>query len=39
MENQTDKPGWVDLLEESLLITICLFSLITWIGLVGLQRL
>jgi hypothetical protein len=32
----TDKPGWVDALEESLLLAIGLFSLITWIVTVGL---
>ena len=36
MESQTEKPGWVDALEESLLLAIVLFSLITWIVLIGL---
>jgi hypothetical protein len=36
MEPHTDKPGWVDALEESLLLAIVLFSLITWIVMVGL---
>jgi len=36
MESKTDKPGWVDALEESLLLAIVLFSLITWIVMVGL---
>jgi hypothetical protein len=33
---QTNKPTWVDALEESLLLAIGLFSLITWIVMVGL---
>jgi hypothetical protein len=36
MRQQTDKPGWVDALEESLLLAIVLLSLITWIVLLGL---
>jgi hypothetical protein len=36
MQQQTDKPGWIDALEESLLLAIVLFSLITWIVMVGL---
>ncbi len=36
MQSQTDKPGWVDALEESLLLAIVLFSLITWIVMIGL---
>jgi hypothetical protein len=32
----SDKPAWVDALEESLLFAIVLFSLITWIVMVGL---
>jgi hypothetical protein len=35
MEPQTEKPGWVDTLEESLLLAIVLFSLITWIVMLG----
>jgi len=31
----TQKPNWVDALEESLLLAIVLFSLITWIVLIG----
>lgn len=30
------KPGWVDALEESLLLAIGLFTLITWIVMLGL---
>ena len=36
MDTKTDKPGWVDALEESLLLAIVLFSLITWIVTVSL---
>ena len=36
MESQTEKPGWVDAMEDSLLLAIVLFSLITWIVLIGL---
>jgi hypothetical protein len=32
---QTQKPNWVDALEESLLLAIVLFSLITWIVMIG----
>ena len=32
----TNKPTWVDALEESLLLAIGLFSLITWIVMIGL---
>lgn len=32
----SDKPSWVDALEESLLLAIGLFTLITWIVLIGL---
>ena len=32
----TEKPSWVDALEESLLLAIVLFSLITWIVMIGL---
>ena len=31
-----EKPSWVDALEESLLLAIVLFSLITWIVMVAL---
>lgn len=31
-----DRPRWVDTLEESLLLAIVLFSLITWIVVIGL---
>ena len=36
MNEQSRKPGWVDALEESLLLAIGLFSLITWIVMLGL---
>jgi hypothetical protein len=36
MNQSSDKPTWVDALEESLLLAIGLFSLITWIITVGL---
>ena len=36
MDQQTEKPSWVDALEESLLLAIVLFSLITWIVMIGL---
>ena len=36
MQPPTDKPNWVDALEESLLLAIGLFSLITWIVVIGL---
>ena len=36
MDQPSDKPTWVDALEESLLLAIGLFSLITWIITVGL---
>jgi hypothetical protein len=35
MEPSTDRPSWIDALEESLLLAIGLFSLITWIIMVG----
>jgi hypothetical protein len=35
MQQQTDKPSWIDALEESLLLAIVLFSLITWIVMIG----
>ena len=31
----TEKPRWIDALEESLLLAIGLFSLITWFVLIG----
>jgi len=31
----TEKPNWVDALEESLLLAIVLFSLVTWIVMIG----
>jgi hypothetical protein len=37
MQRDTDKPSWVDALEESLLLAIVLFSLITWIIMIGLM--
>lgn len=36
MNPQSDKPTWIDALEESLLLAIGLFSLITWIITIGL---
>jgi hypothetical protein len=33
---EMEKPAWVDALEESLLLAIVLFSLITWIVMIGL---
>lgn len=36
MNQSSDKPTWVDALEESLLLAIGLFSLITWIITIGL---
>jgi hypothetical protein len=36
MNQSSDKPTWIDALEESLLLAIGLFSLITWIITVGL---
>jgi len=36
MGQQKEKPSWVDALEESLLLAIVLFSLITWIVMIGL---
>jgi hypothetical protein len=36
MQRDTEKPSWVDALEESLLLAIVLFSLITWIIMIGL---
>ena len=35
MQRSTDKPSWVEALEESLLLAIGLFSLITWIVTLG----
>ena len=37
MQQHTPKPTWVDALEESLLLAIVLFSLITWIVMIGLM--
>jgi hypothetical protein len=34
-QQHTEKPSWVDALEESLLLAIVLFSLITWIVMIG----
>jgi hypothetical protein len=36
MKRHTDKPEWVEALEASLLLAIVLFSLITWIVMIGL---
>jgi hypothetical protein len=36
MNQSSDKPTWIDALEESLLLAIGLFSLITWIITIGL---
>jgi hypothetical protein len=36
VDERTERPGWIDALEESLLLAIVLFSLITWIVLIGL---
>jgi hypothetical protein len=35
-DQQPDKPSWVDALEESLLLAISLFALITWVVTIGL---
>jgi len=35
MDQHTERPSWVDALEESLLLAIVLFSLITWIVMIG----
>jgi hypothetical protein len=35
LKQPSEKPGWVDALEESLLLAIGLFSLITWIVTLG----
>ncbi len=35
-QKTNNKPAWVDALEESLLLGIVLFSLITWIVMIGL---
>ena len=37
MQEHTDKPSWIEALEESLLLAIVLFSLITWIVMIGLM--
>jgi hypothetical protein len=36
MQTPNEKPSWVEALEESLLLAISLFSLITWIVTVSL---
>ena len=36
MHEPQEKPSWVDALEESLLLAIGLFTLITWILTIGL---
>ncbi len=36
MNQTSEKPTWIDALEESLLLAIGLFSLITWIITIGL---
>jgi hypothetical protein len=36
MQQQTQKPTWVEALEESLLLAIVLFSLITWVVMIAL---
>ena len=36
MDQSTEKPSWIEALEESLLLAIGLFSLITWIIMIGL---
>ncbi len=36
MPDVPEKPTWVDALEESLLLAIGLFTLITWIVVIGL---
>jgi hypothetical protein len=36
MKTKIDKPGWVDALEESLLLAISLFALLTWIVMIAL---
>ncbi len=36
MQKVPEKPSWVDALEESLLLAIGLFTLITWIITIGL---
>jgi hypothetical protein len=35
MKTKLDKPIWVDALEESLLLAISLFALITWVVLIA----
>jgi hypothetical protein len=37
-ELPADKPVWLDALEESLLLAISLFALITWVVLVALMN-
>jgi len=36
MHEVREKPTWVDALEESLLLAIGLFTLITWVVMIGL---
>jgi hypothetical protein len=36
VQQESNKPNWVDALEESLLLAISLFTLITWIVVIGL---
>ena len=33
MDQPTDKPVWVNALEETLLLAICIFSVVLWIAL------
>jgi hypothetical protein len=35
MKTKLDKPIWVDALEESLLLAISLFALITWVVIIA----
>jgi hypothetical protein len=37
MHQPSEKPSWVEALEESLLLAIGLFTLITWIIMIGLM--
>jgi hypothetical protein len=37
MDQPKNKPSWIEALEESLLLAIGLFSLITWIIMIGLM--
>jgi hypothetical protein len=36
MEQTTEKPGWIDALEETLLLAVAVFSMATWIALITL---